>query len=263
MPDMPLVSIITPCFNCEKYLLQTINSVLAQTYKNWEMIIVDDCSTDASYSIALEASKQDSRIRVYKNGCNKGACYSRNFATEKAKGKYIAFLDSDDIWYAEKLQIQIDFMQTHNCDFSFSEYELIDSESKPLNIKAKIVNHLSYKKNLFHNFPGCLTIVYDCEKTGKVYGNKTGNADDYDLVLNILKKTTNTMGISRILAQYRRHNKSISYKRMSMVKEHFYVLHNLQKQSFLASIFFLCTHTAIIYLYKMTAISKSKVDKTT
>ena len=85
------------------------------------MIIVDDCSTDASYSIALEASKQDSRIRVHKNGCNKGACFSRNFATDKAKGKYIAFLDSDDIWYAEKLQTQIEFMQANNCDFSFTE----------------------------------------------------------------------------------------------------------------------------------------------
>ncbi len=261
MPDTPLVSIITPCYNCEKYLKETIDSVLNQTFQDWEMIIVDDCSTDSSYQIALDASQKDSRIFVFKNGCNKGACYSRNFATDKAKGKYIAFLDSDDVWYAEKLQTQIEFMEAHNCDFSFSEYELIDSESKPLNIKARIVKHLSYKKNLLHNFSGCLTTVYDCEKTGKVYGNKTGNADDYDLVLNILKKTTNAMGINQILAQYRKHNKSISYKRMSMVKEHFYVLHNLQKQSFFASLFFLCTHTVIIYLYKMIKISKSKVDK--
>lgn len=263
MPGNPLVTIITPCFNCEKYLKATIDSVLAQTFTNWEMIIVDDCSTDSSYKIALDASQKDSRIFVFKNGCNKGACYSRNFATDKAKGKYIAFLDSDDVWYKEKLQIQIDFMKANDCDFSFSEYELIDSESKPLYKKARIVKHLSYNKNLFHNYPGCLTVVYDREKTGNIHGNKTGNADDYDLVLNILKKTTNAMGINQILAKYRRHNKSISYKRMSMVKEHFYVLHNLQKQSFFASLFFLCTHTVIIYLYKMTAITKSKVDKMT
>ena len=254
---MPTVSIITPCYNCARYIKETIDSVINQTFQDWEMIIVDDCSTDSSYQIACKASEQDSRIYVYKNDQNKGACYSRNFATDKANGKYIAFLDSDDVWYKEKLQVQIGFMKENDCDFSFSEYELIDSESKPLYKKARIVKHLSYKKNLFHNFPGCLTIVYDREKIGSIHGQKTGNADDYDLVLNILKRTTNAMGIKQILAKYRRHNKSISYKRMSMVKEHFYVLHNLQKQSFLASIFFLCTHTVIIYLYKMTAIPKS------
>ena len=194
MPGNPLVTIITPCFNCEKYLKATIDSVLAQTFTNWEMIIVDDCSTDSSYQIALDASQKDSRIFVFKNGCNKGACFSRNFATDKAKGKYIAFLDSDDVWYKEKLQVQIDFMKANDCDFSFSEYELIDSESKPLYKKARIVKHLSYNKNLFHNYPGCLTVVYDREKTGNIHGNKTGNADDYDLVLNILKKNNKCHG---------------------------------------------------------------------
>lgn len=256
MADNPLVSIITPCYNSEKYLLQTIDSVLAQTYKNWEMIIVDDCSTDASYSIALEASKLEPRISVYKNEQNMGACYSRNFATDKAKGKYIAFLDSDDIWYAEKLAEQLEFMQKKNCDFCFSEYELIDSDSKPLHKKARVINKLNYRKNLFHNFPGCLTVIYDSEKIGKIHGNKKGNADDYDLFLNVLKKSSNAMGLKKILAKYRKHSDSISFNRFGMIKEHFMVLHDFQKIPALLALFCLLTHVLVIYLYKETNLKK-------
>ncbi|MBO6100389.1 MAG: glycosyltransferase family 2 protein [Spirochaetaceae bacterium] len=254
MSDMPVVSIITPCFNCEKYLLQTIDSVLAQTFQDWEMIIVDDCSTDSSYGIALEASKHESRISVYKNQQNMGACFSRNFATDKAKGKYLAFLDSDDIWYAEKLKEQLDFMQKNDCDFCFCEYELIDSDSKPLNRKARVINRLNYQKNLFHNFPGCLTVIYDSEKIGKIHGNKKGNADDYDLFLNVLKNSSNAMGMKKILAKYRKHSSSISYNRFGMIKEHFMVLHDFQKLPWLYALFCLLTHVLVMYLYKETNI---------
>ena len=254
MSDTPVVSIITPCYNSEKYLSQTIDSVLAQTFQDWEMIIVDDCSTDSSYKIALDAAKLDTRISVYKNEQNMGACFSRNFATDKAKGKYLAFLDSDDIWYAEKLKEQLDFMQKNNCDFSFTEYEFIDSDSQPLHKKARVINRLDYKKNLFHNFPGCLTVIYDSEKIGKIHGNKKGNADDYDLFLNVLKNASNAMGMKKILAKYRRHASSISYNRFGMIKEHFMVLHKLHKIPALFAAFYLFTHIAIIYFFKTRTI---------
>lgn len=254
MQATPVVSIITPCFNCEKYLKETIESVQAQTFHDWEMIIVDDCSTDSSYKIAEQASKLDTRISVYKNEQNMGACYSRNYATDKARGRFIAFLDSDDVWYAEKLKEQLDFMQKNNCDFCFSEYEIIDSESQPLYKKARVINRLNYKKNLFHNFPGCLTVIYDSEKTGKIYGNKKGNADDYDLFLNVLKKTSNAMGLKKVLAKYRRHSSSISYNRFGMLKEHFMVLHKLHKIPALLAAFYLFTHIFIIYFYKNRSI---------
>ena len=254
MSDIPYVSIITPCYNCEKYLKETIDSVINQTFKDWEMIIVDDCSTDSSYKIALDAAKLDPRILVYKNEQNKGACFSRNFATDKAKGKFLAFLDSDDIWYAEKLKDQLDFMQQNDCDFSFTEYELIDSDSKPLHKKARVINRLNYRKNLFHNFPGCLTVIYDREKIGCVHGNKTGNADDYDLFLNVLKNASNAMGIKKILARYRKHSDSISYNRFGMIKEHFMVLHKLHKIPAVLAAFYLFTHIVIIYFYKTRTI---------
>ena len=107
----PLVSIITPNYNCSRFITETIESVLAQTYTNWEMIIVDDCSTDNSYQISLEYSQKDSRIKVYKNDKNSGAAFSRNSALDIAQGEYIAFLDSDDLWETVKLEKQINFIQ--------------------------------------------------------------------------------------------------------------------------------------------------------
>ena len=115
-----LVSIITPNYNCEKYISQTIESVLAQTYANWEMIIVDDCSTDNSYQIALEYAKKDKRIHVYKNEINSGAAKSRNVAIQMAQGDYVAFLDSDDLWAPEKLEKQLNFMKNNNYCFTYT-----------------------------------------------------------------------------------------------------------------------------------------------
>lgn len=250
-----LVSIITPCYNSERYLSETIKSVLSQSYANWEMLIVDDCSTDKSYEIALDFSKKDSRIKVYKNSENQGACYSRNFAINMAKGKYIAFLDSDDVWLPQKLAEQILFMKKNDCDFSFSEYEWIDECGKPIGVKARVVNHLSYKKNLFHNWPGCLTVMYDASKIGLVQGKKKGNGDDYSLFLNVLKKAHNAMGMKMVLAKYRRHADSISYSRMKMVKEHYFVLHNIEKIPMILSVFFVCTHAFVMLLFKQEKIA--------
>lgn len=249
-----LISIITPCYNSEKFLARTIESVLSQTYTNWEMLIVDDCSKDGSFSIAEEYSKKDNRIKVYKNQTNQGACYSRNFAIEIASGKYIAFLDSDDLWYPEKLEKQISFMQGNDCDFCFCEYEWIDENDNSLNVKANVIETLTYKKNLFHNWPGCLTVVYDQEQMGKIKGYKKGNGDDFSLFLDGLKKSKKAMGIKKVLAKYRRHSESISYNRFKMVKEHFYVLHNIEKIPVILSALFICTHTFIMLFFKQTKI---------
>jgi glycosyltransferase involved in cell wall biosynthesis len=125
-----LVSIITPNYNCAQFIAQTIDSVLAQTYQNWEMLIIDDCSTDGSYDIALKYAEKDTRIRVYRMGKNGGAAFARNKAIELSRGDYLAFLDSDDLWLPEKLEKQLQFMQSNDCDFCFTEYEHIDEAGK-------------------------------------------------------------------------------------------------------------------------------------
>jgi teichuronic acid biosynthesis glycosyltransferase TuaG len=122
----PLVSIITPCYNSARFIDKTIESVLAQTYQTWEMIIIDDCSSDESYKIALKYAAKDSRIKVHIMEHNSGAAACRNKAIELSKGEYVAFIDSDDLWLPEKLEKQLNFMVKKGCDFSFTEYEHID-----------------------------------------------------------------------------------------------------------------------------------------
>ena len=126
-----LVSIITPSYQTAAYIAETIESVLAQTYTNWEMIIVDDCSTDMTDEV-VSPYLNDSRIRYLKNEKNSGAAVSRNRALQEAKGRWIAFLDSDDLWSPEKLEKQIAFMEENHCAFSYTKYEEIDEQSKPL-----------------------------------------------------------------------------------------------------------------------------------
>lgn len=140
-----LVSIITPNYNCVRFI--------AQTYTNWEMLIVDDCSTDGSYEIAQEYAEKDSRVKVFRNEKNSGAAVSRNRAIEASFGEYVAFLDSDDLWLPEKLEKQIAFMQQHDCDFSFTEYEHIDEDSRSLLKVAQVIRHLTYTKMMLHCFP--------------------------------------------------------------------------------------------------------------
>lgn len=127
-----LVSIIIPNYNCARYIAQTIESVIAQIYQDWEMIIVDDCSTDGSYETAKEYAEKDSRITVYRMEQNSGAAACRNKAIELSQGDYLAFLDSDDLWLPEKLERQLRFMRENDCDFSFTEYEHINEDGIPI-----------------------------------------------------------------------------------------------------------------------------------
>ena len=141
LKNEPLVSIITPLYNCEKYIEETILSVINQTYKNWEMIIVDDCSKDKGVEIVEKYQRLDSRIKLYKNEINLGGAGTRNKCIEKAKGKYIAFLDSDDLWKKEKLEKQISFMEKNNYLFSYTKYERISEDGYKLNLVSKILKN--------------------------------------------------------------------------------------------------------------------------
>ncbi len=216
-----LISIITPNFNCEKYISQTIESVLAQTYANWEMIIVDDCSTDNSYQIALDYAAKDNRIKVIKNDKNSGAAISRNNALDIAKGDYIAFLDSDDLWEKDKLERQLKFMQENNCDFSFTRYDLIDEDNNSLNKTAKIVKKLTYFKYLHHCYTGCLTVMYKFDIAKDIRSFNIMNNNDYGLFLQVVKKASKAMGINEVFAHYRIRKSSISRKKFKKVKPYF------------------------------------------
>ena len=163
-----LVSIIMPSYNCGKYVEQTIHSVQAQTYQNWEIIFVDDCSKDDTIKRVSELIEQDSRIKLIKNPVNSGAAVSRNTALREAKGRWIAFLDSDDLWEPTKLEKQVKFMEENGYAFSYTEYQEMDADGNLTGVTISGPKHVT--KRGMYNFcwPGCLTVMYDREKIGLI-----------------------------------------------------------------------------------------------
>jgi len=233
-----LVSIITPMFNSEKYISETIGSVIAQTYTDWEMIIVDDCSLDFSAKIVEEYSNKDSRIKLVKLNKNSGPAIARNKAIKNAKGRFIAFLDSDDLWKPSKLQKQIEFMQLNKCLLSYSYYEILKDQNK--NNKKLIMPPLkiNYKKLLKTNHIGCLTAVYDADKLGKIYFPLIEKRQDYGLWLLILKKIKFAKCIPISLAIYREAKNSISSNKIGLIKYNFQLFRNIEKISFIKSVYY-------------------------
>ena len=161
-----LVSIIMPSWNTSEYIGQSIQSIIDQTYKNWELIIVDDCSTDCTNKVVGEFN--DSRIKYFKNNENIGAALTRNKALRMAKGEWIAFLDSDDLWNPLKLEKQLKFMIENNIYFSYHNYEKIDENSKPIGILVTGPKIVTQRKMYNYGYPGCLTFMYSAKRMGMV-----------------------------------------------------------------------------------------------
>ena len=235
---MNLVSIITPSYNSERYIAQTIESVLAQTYLNWEMIIVDDVSLDNSNEVIKNYIIKDSRLKLIKLEINSGAAIARNRAITEAKGTYIAFLDADDLWLPEKLSSQISFMKENDVALSYSSYESIDELGISLD---KIINpptSLTYNDMLKENMIGCLTAIYDTEKLGKCYMPLIRKRQDYGLWLSILKKTDKAYKAPGILAKYRILNHSLSSNKISLLRNNFRLFHRHEGLSSIKSMYY-------------------------
>ena len=204
----PFVSIIMPLYNCEEYIQDSIESIQQQTYRNWELIIVDDASTDKSVDMVNQVMKEESRICFTGLNVNSGVANARNIAIQKAKGKYIAFLDSDDLWLPNKLVKQIEIMEMENILFSYGSYLLIDEKGNSRGIfKAK--NKVSYEDMLKTSEIGTLTMIYNSDKLGKHYFQEIGH-EDYVMKLQLIKEIGFAKGIVEPLAKYRVTSNSLS-----------------------------------------------------
>ncbi len=218
-----LVSIIIPTFNSEKFIAETIQSIQAQTYTNWEVIIVDDGSSDKTISVISEIALLDKRIQFFQLEKNSGAGITRNLALSKAIGRYIAFLDSDDLWKPTKLEKQIKFMTQNDLPFTFSFYDYIDEDGKPLNKRIEAPRNISYKQ-LFHcNYVGNLTGIYDVDCFGKIPIAQIRKRQDWILWLTILKKIKTAQPTPESLAFYRVRQNSISASKLDLLKHNFNV----------------------------------------
>ncbi|MFW5794848.1 MAG: glycosyltransferase family 2 protein [Bacillota bacterium] len=231
MKKQPLVSVITPTYNSEKYISETINSVQRQTYKNWEMIIVDDYSKDSTRNILKEFAKKDQRIKLIFLDKNYGAGIARNKAINKSEGKYIAFLDSDDIWKKEKLNIQIEMMEKKDVAFTFASYRMISEDGTLFKKRISVPSKIDYDGLLKNTIIGCLTVVINIEKTGKLKMPNIRTRQPLVLWLELLKKGYIAYGIDKELAYYRVRPNSISRNKIKAAKQVWKVYRKYEKLS--------------------------------
>ena len=233
-----LVSIIMPSWNTGNFIGESIQSVLNQTYKNWELIIVDDCSTDNTDEIV--ASFNEERIRYFRNDKNSGAALTRNRAIREARGEWVAFLDSDDLWMPKKLEYQIKFMQKNDLVFSYHEYEKIDEESKPLNIYVSGPRVVTKRKMYNYGYPGCLTFMYSTKAMGLIQIKDIKKNNDYAILLKLCKKADCVL-LKKNLAKYRIRKQSISHDKLTKkLKSHYDLFHLCDEKPALIAIWYAC-----------------------
>lgn len=224
-----LISIVTPIYNSEKFLSETIDSVINQKYLNWELFLVDDCSTDSSLNIAKEYEEKDKRISVITLSENSGAAVARNKGINASRGKYLAFLDSDDRWVPSKLMEQVAFMIKYDVAFSFTSYHIVNEYGGHTGKSVKAPSSVSYEDILKHCMIGCLTVMLDIEKLGKVQMRNIRTRQDYVLWLDILKKEKKAYGIDKELSIYRRVEGSISSNKLKAAKQNWHVYRKIEQ----------------------------------
>lgn len=229
-----LVSIIMPSYNTAAFIAETVESVLAQTYPHWELLIVDDCSTDDTDTV-VEPYLTDPRIRYMKNECNSGAAVSRNRALREASGQWIAFLDSDDVWHPEKLEKQIAFMEQTGCRFSYTEYVEMDESSVPNGRRVtgpkRITKHGMYN----YCWMGCLTVMYDADAVGLIQIEDIKKNNDYAMWLQVCEKADCYL-LAETLAYYRKRSGSISnHSYRKLIRWHYKLYRDALHRSAVAS----------------------------
>lgn len=232
-----LVSIIMPSYNTGEYIEDSIKSVIMQTYTNWELLIVDDCSTDNTDEI-VKLYLKDERIKYLKNHKNYGAAFSRNYALREARGKWIAFLDSDDLWYPSKLEKQISFMKKNKYHFSYTNYIEISETGEKADVNVTGPKKIS--RIGFYNYcwPGCLTVMYEADYVGLIQIANIKKNNDYAMWLKISKKADCYL-LNEELAMYRRGRRgSISTQNIkTMIGWHYRLYRESEGEGVLLSIF--------------------------
>ena len=231
-----LVSIIMPAYNCKDFIGVALDSVVNQTYQNWEVIVVDDCSTDDTVEVIKEYIKKDNRIKYYKLEKNSGAAIARNMAIDFATGKYIAFLDSDDVWFSEKLTKQISFMKENNYGFTCTSYTKIDEQGKYLN-RTIVAKPKSNYGEILKTCPGNSTVIYNAEKLGKFKIPDIKKRNDYVMWLQVIKNEKYLYGIKEPLGSHRIRKEGISNNKKSLVEYHWKVYREIERLPLLKSVY--------------------------
>jgi len=242
----PLVSIIMPAHNAEKYIRQSIQSVINQSYQNWELIITDDASTDRTLEVI--ESFNENRIQILKLTQNAGAAVARNTSIERAKGDFMAFLDSDDLWHKDKLAKQIAFMQDNKISFSSTEYANIDENGQLINI-TKNHDQLDYD-GILKYCPGNSTVIYNTKQLGKFYIPNIRKRNDFVMWLQVIKSAQILYGLREPLTYYRVREDSLSIDKKSLIKYQWQVYRDIEHLS-LAKSLGLLVHKVLTVIFDL------------
>jgi len=238
-----LASIIMPNYNSAPFIQESIVSILSQDYENWELIIVDDYSSDDSLKIIEVLMADNKRIKLIQLAQNGGPAVARNRAIEEANGRYIAFLDSDDLWHPEKLSKQISFMQKHDVALSYTGYYRIEEKSGEIIDQIHVPKKVDYNELLKQNIIGCLTAMYDTQKIGKVYMPEILKRQDFGLWLSILKLVPYAYGLDEPLAYYRVRTTSVSSNKMLASKYNWKLYREVEKLPLYKAIYYFGWYT--------------------
>lgn len=231
-----LVSIIVPNYNSEKFIKETLDSVLAQTYPNWEMFVVDDCSTDGSAEIVRGYAEKDSRIHLVLRDKNSGVANVRNAGIQMANGKYIALLDSDDVWTEDKLERQVSLLEETGAELAYCSYDFIDEGSKPLGKTFKVPEKTNFKKMLGKNVVSCSTAVIEANLLKAHPFNPEYYHEDYVLWMELFKLPVKAVGDKKVLMHYRQSATSRSHKKGNAAKHRWIIYRKVLKLSWIRSV---------------------------
>ncbi len=245
---LPLVSVIMPTFNCASFIGRSIESVLNQTFDNFELIIIDDLSTDSTKEVVLPYLV-DKRVLFLRNERNLGGAEARNRAIKQASGKYIAFLDSDDLWSEDKLEKQIKFMQETGAGFTYTGYSTMTEDSQVID-RIEVPSKVNFDRMLKHNYIGCLTAIYDTRPFGKIYMPLVRKRQDFALWLELLKKFEFAYGLQENLGFYRVRASSLSSSKLDAFKFYWKILRTIAGQGILSSSYNIGCYLCIVLMKK-------------
>ncbi|MFC3039727.1 glycosyltransferase family 2 protein [Virgibacillus xinjiangensis] len=241
----PLISVITPAYNAERFIKETIQSVLDQSFTDWEMVIVDDQSQDRTVDFVKEYQQKDSRIRLIVLEENSGSAVARNTAIREARGRYLAFLDSDDQWMPAKLERQLAFMRDNGVAFSFTQYRRMQEDGTMTNAVTEAPATVDYDALMKRCVIGCLTVMLDTEKTGSVEMVNIRTRQDYALWLDLTRRGHLAYGMQEVLAKYRVVGNSISSNKWKAAKQNWHVFRQVESQSVRKSLWYFA-HYAVL-----------------
>lgn len=242
METRPLVSVIMPCYNMERFIAESMDSVRQQTFPHWELLIVDDHSTDHTVDQIKPYTEQDERIKLLVKDHHSGIADSRNQAIRMAQGRFLAFLDADDLWHPEKLEVQLDFMKRRSVGFSYSSYECVDENSIPKGKVVMAVNDLKYESYLRNTVIGCSTVMIDRTLVGEVTVPDFRTSEDTATWLTLLKKGFLAYAIQQVLVSYRIRKKSASSNKWKASSDLWRVYRDHEQLPFFKAVFYFCSY---------------------